>query len=216
LNALDYKPNRTLTIGSTGAGKSTHAARYIKLHPAKYKFVYDWQGGEFAHRLNQLLLKNPDEIKDAIEKRSPVICIDGETMFDNPESDGFDWFCETILETCDELPGQKLIVVDELQECISPNKMPLAFARMLRLGRRKMADTLCIGTAANALHNVGRNLVTDFNCFRCTDDTALAYPTSLGLDKEEIRALDDGEFINLNLRTGEQKKLALWEKKSTP
>lgn len=216
LNNLEYKATRALILGTTGTGKTTLASRYVFQHPAPLILIYDWQGGEFAKRLGAPLAESRTHLAHMLESKAfRVICYDAENAESDPESAGFDWFCGMVFEVCGWIPGRKLIVIDEGQELIDARNIPESFRVLLRRGRRRMIDTVFIADAANVIHNIGRNQVSDLYHFRGTDENAMDYAEGLGVTPDEIRGLDDLEFIHVNTRTGEKKKLALVHEKSS-
>lgn len=214
LNNLDYKANSYLVLGVKRTGKSTLASRLVHLHPAPLVLIYDWQGGEFAHRLGAPLAQNREDLAALIDAGHRIVCYDAESGEAEPEGDGFDWFCEMAFELSGTTAGRKLIVVDESQDLIDPYNIPDSLKKVLTRGGRREMDTCLIGSAANALHNVGRNQVSELFCFRCVDENARKFPVSLGLDDQRIKSLPDCRFIHLDMRTGQQNELGLWDKKS--
>jgi hypothetical protein len=109
------------------------------------------------------------------------------------------------------IPGRKLFVVDECQDLIDPYNMPEPFGDILSRGGRRMIDTCLIGRSANALQTESRDQVSELYCFRLVDGNSLKYPASLKLDADQVQALPDTHFVFKDLRTGEQKKLALYD-----
>jgi hypothetical protein len=212
INELNYQARRLLLLGVTGTGKTTLACRLVYSHPAPLVLIYDWQGAEFAQRLGATPAESREELAARIESGERLVCYDAESSENEPEGDGFTWFCEMAFEVAGRTPGRKLVVVDECQELIDPWKIPDGLGKLLSRGRRRMVDTCLLGSAANALHSVGRNQVTEAYFFRTTDENALKYPASLGLDTDEIRDLKNTEFVYRNNVTGEKEKLALWDK----
>jgi hypothetical protein len=188
------------------------ACRLIYSHPAPLVLIYDWQGGEFAHRLGVKAVESRAELATRIEGGERLVCYNAEQGEGDPQGDGFEWFCEMAFEVAGATPGRKLFVVDECQELIDPWKIPDGLGKLLSRGRRRMVDTCLVGSAANALHSVGRNQVTEAYFFRTTDENSLKYPASLGINTDEIRDLKNTELVYRNNVTGEKQRLALWEK----
>ena len=214
INDLNYNARRALILGQSGMGKSTLATRLIYSHPAPLKLVYDWDGGEYAHRLGVKPAISRDEIAEKIEAGEELVCYRAELGEEDPTGAGFEWFCDMAFEVSGSTPGRKLFVVDEVHDLIDPWTMPEHLGRILRAGRRRMMDTCLVGEAANAINSVGRNQVSELYLFRNTDDKALEFPKSLKMDVEEIRNLPKTHFIYRDRETGEAKKLALWQNAS--
>lgn len=218
LNNLDYKARSVLILGVKRTGKSTLASRLIHSHPAPLVLVYDWQGGEFGRRLNEKGYNSREEVLQAIEEGRRVVCYNAERGEHKSEikTEGFDWFCDMAFEISGQLPGRKLLCVDELHDLIDPYNIPEPLGDILGRGGRRMMDTCLIGASANALHSESRNQISELYCFRCVDDNALKYPKSLGLDPAQIRGLPDCRFMFWDARTGEKKELELWGGKRMP
>jgi hypothetical protein len=180
--------------------------------------VYDWQGGEFAHRLHEKGINSREEVAQAIQAGRRVICYNAEKgeAKEDIQGAGFEWFCEMSFDVAGAIPGRKLFGADECQGLMDPYNIPEPLGDILARGGRRMMDTCLIGTAANALHGDGRNQVSELYCFRCIDDNAVKYPKSLGIDPQEVRALPDCRFISFDARTGEKKELELWDGKRRP
>lgn len=216
INDLDYKPRRVLVLGVSGTGKSTLTARLIHTHPAPLVLVYDWQGGEFGRRLGGRLCASREELAEAIDGGTRLVCYDAEVGEQDPQGAGFEWFCEMAFEVSGVTPGRKLVVADDCHDLLDPWNMPPALGKLLGRGRRRLVDTCLIGEAANCLQTKARNQVSELYVFRCTDENSLKYPASVGLDIEKVKNLQDTHFIYRDMRTGDQKELDLWGQKSKP
>jgi hypothetical protein len=215
LNNFHYNARRILILGTTGQGKTTAALRLVRLLPADLIFVYDWQGGEFAERIGVAGTDSRAVVGQKIEEGQRIICYNpGDKLGEAAQLDDFDWWCDMVMEVSGRVPGRKLAVIDEADELMTNQKIPDALYRILKRGRRRQIDTILIASAANAMHNKGRNQVSELFCFKCVDENALTYPTSLGLDGATIAQLAPGRFSHLNLVTGQRMELALWDGKS--
>lgn len=199
-------------------GKSTLAARLIHLWQADIIFIYDWQEGEFADRLGAFLCTTPAEVAHRIEQGQRIICYDPQIEMDDDYEEklaaNFKWWCKMVMEVCSQLPGEKLVVVDENHDLQSAYKLPSGQRWLVTKGRRKRINTILMASGANGLHNTVRNNLSELYCFRCTDENALEYPASLGIDKEQIKTLPKTHFLHRDRATGEVKKLALWDEES--
>lgn len=215
INDLDYNAQRILILGTTGTGKTTCASRLIHLHPADLVLIYDWQAGEFAHRLGVLPSHTRDAVALRIEQGQRIVCYDPQIPFggdmDQVQADDFAWFCEMAMEVGGQMPGVKLVVIDEAHDLMSVYKIPWPLRGLLARGRRRRIDTILVASAANAVHSTGRNQVSELYCFKCTDENALEYPVSLGLDKQEVKDLPKTHFIHKDNESGEMLRLALWD-----
>jgi hypothetical protein len=191
-------------------------------HPAPLVLVYDWQGGEFAHKLGAKSAVDRQGLEELITRGERVVCYEAELGESSPSEEGFEWFCGMAFELSGVTPGRKLIVIDECQELIDPWNIPPGLGKILSRGRRREMDTCLIGRSANALQTTARDQVNELYCFRMVDGNSLKYPTSLGIDEEKLKTLKDTHFIYRDGRTGKQMDLDLWgrrvksEKPPTP
>lgn len=178
-------------------------------------WAFDWQGGEIASRLGGARAYTHEEFARRIDAGARLVCYIVRDDLEAAQIDEeFDWFCDFTFELAGQLPGRKLIVVDESQDLIDPWNIPPGFERILCRGGRRMIDTVVCGSSANALEGTARNQVSELYCFRCVDDNAVKYPKSVGIDPEKVKALPDTHFIFKDMRTGRQNNLDLWGLKS--
>jgi hypothetical protein len=217
INNLDYPARRIVVMGTTRTGKTTLAARLAHSHPAPLVLIFDWQGGEFASRLGEKVASTREELAAQIDSGRRVICY---YPYHIPEknieewAEEFDWFSAMVFELAGKTPGRKLFVIDEAQDVMDPWNVPDGLSAILTKGGRRMIDTCVLSRSGNAINTVGRDQVNEVYCFRLTDDNSLKYPKALGMDPEEVKTLKDTHFIYRNTRTGEEKKLALWDRKA--
>lgn len=187
------------------------------LHPAPYKFVYDWQGGEFHSKLGGDFCDGRDTLIDRIESGPGLISYGGPQCEEDPEGEEFEWWCNLVFEASGQIPARKVVAIDESQDLNSPHVIPPGLTRILTRGRRRRMDSILAASAANQIHNTGRNQVTEFYCFRCIDKNSLLYPASLGIDPDEVQKLEDGEFIFKDMRSNsDPRKLDLFEGSTKP
>lgn len=210
-NNLQYQARRVLILGTSGTGKSTLIAKLIDSHPAQLVLVYDWQGGEICKRVSGLLVTSRAAFVEAVEAGHRIVCYDAETGEEDEKGAGFDWFCETCFTIAGEVSGRVLIVVDECQELIDPQNLPEPLGDILSRGRRREMDTCIAARSANALETEARDQVTELYVFRLVDERSLKYPKSVGLDADAILNLPDTSLVYRDMRTGEQKRLELWD-----
>jgi NADH/NAD ratio-sensing transcriptional regulator Rex len=213
LNNFEYKASSVLILGTKRCGKTTYSVRYIDKYPGEVVVVYDWQGGEIAHRVGGHLVDSRDALAEKLDDGEvKVICYNAEVAEKDPKGEGFEWFCHFCFEALGQFAGSKLVVVDELQDLITSHDVPEALLTLLTRGGRRQIDTLLVASQSNAIHNQCRNQITEIVVFRTLDENALKYPAALGMEIEEIKALPDCRFLHKSCRTGDQKKLDLWEK----
>ena len=199
-------------------GKTTLAARVVHLHPADLVLIYDWQEGEFARRLGAPLCTTREEVAHRIEQGHRVVCYDPQIPFEDEieerQQEDFAWWCKMVMEVAAHFPGIILAVIDENHDLMTAHKMPAAERWLLSKGRRRRIDTLLVAAAANAIHNSGRNQISELYCLGCVEKNALDFPASLGLDPDEIKALPPTHFIHWDRRSRKITKLDLWGEKS--
>jgi hypothetical protein len=191
------------------------ALRLIYLLPAKVVFIYDWQEGEISKRLGIDATGDRAELQRKISAGDRIIAYDpGDELSEEEQQEDFAWWCKMVREVSGLVPGRKLAIVDESQDLMTTQRIPIELYRLLARGRRREIDTVLIASAANAIHGKGRNQVSELFCFKCVDDNALDYPVSLKMDGEKIQALEKGHFLHKSLETGKIMELALWDGES--
>jgi hypothetical protein len=189
------------------------ALRLIYLLPAKVVFLYDWQEGEISKRLGAEATADRSVLQSKIVSGERIIAYDpGDELTEEEQQVDFAWWCRMVREVSGLIEGRKLAIIDESQDLMTTNRIPIELYRLLARGRRREIDTVLIASAANAIHGKGRNQVSELFCFKCVDENALDYPASLGLDREKIQELPKGHFVHKSLETGKMMELALWEK----
>lgn len=200
--------NVTIVAGVSSSGKSTFALRYLVNAKLTARFLFDPDAGEFNPRLGEFAdrLKLPPA-RDVYEL-GLALC-DGWVPYDphhffpgRPEV-GFQFFCEWAFEKCGEIPGEKVLVVDEAWQYCSPQSIPQELANVARTGRKVGLRLMIITQEPNRLNASLINAASEVVCFRLQSDPALnTVKRDWQMDPEEIKALAPLHFVARNMDTG--------------
>lgn len=202
---LNHQANKTLITGSSGTGKSSFFNSLFLNSEYDYKFLFDTEG--------EFLIRNPHLEKFLCEDFSSIekveknrLCIFDPSSLEESLEESFAVFSQIVFDLSEILEGKKLFGSDELQLSNSVSDLSEGFGKCLEVGRRRGLDTMFIAQAPNLMHNRLRNQATRVVSFRLTSIPALKYITQeFGFEKHEstIQTLQDGEFLERNLRTGD-------------
>lgn len=199
--------NVTVNAGQSGSGKSSLAIRYLLNARLAYRFLFDADAGEkqrdvgeFAARLR--LEPARDELGLAESLCRGWVAFEPWAMFPgNPES-ALDWFCRWAFELCARLPGEKIIVIDEIWKYCSPNAIPFPLARIVKEGRKRGLRLLVNIQEPHRLNGRIAAEMSELICFRLTLPRALDFAEEYGFDRAEVAALAPMHCIARNLDTG--------------
>ncbi len=199
---LDYTGEKTviLCMGVSEYGKSTFTVRYLLNAHYDCVFIFDLDD-EYSDRLLLRPAYTPEELNAA--------CLDGWCCFDPKPTYGgnlekaINDFCEFAVRKSEELPGKKLLVIDELWRYCGPNKIPSALVEAIQ-GRKKGLGVLLNTQQPNSLPSTVRNEATEIVCFCLQDENAfdVVKRTPFSLDPEEISRLPKLHFVARNLKGG--------------
>lgn len=197
----------TIVAGTSGSGKSTFAVRYLLNAPLALRFLFDPEPGEFDPRegefANRLMLPS---VSDWYGLQTSLVkgwtCFDPHTMFPGQPDEAFAVFCEWVFAVCGQIPGEKVMVVDEAWKYITPRREPVELAQCVRSGRKRGLSCMFLTQTPHLLHASIRNECSELVCFTLDDDTCLAFPEQKGLDPDEVRRLPKLRFIARNCRSG--------------
>lgn len=210
---LLHKPNKVLICGASGTGKSTYYIRYVlnsHTHLYEKTFVFDHQG-EFAFRTGLPVAETPEQLEEQYERG--FVLFDPAEMFTSSVVDGWAFLCEWAFVKAKENPDQKsLIACDEMQAFSDNRDFPTEMQWVIEMGRKFGLDFAGAAQQVNLLPNRFRNQTTETVSFRNTDALVLKWMAGLGFDIEQLKTLEDGEFISrLNDGSEERGKIFLAE-----
>lgn len=192
---LQFGTKRQVTIcaGVGQSGKSTFSFRYLINGPFACRFVFDPEG-EASERLGIPPAGTPYELSLALCRG--WVLFDPDVMFPGRRAESFAFFCDWSFEMASRLPGQKVLMVDEVWKFISPQKVPPELSTCVQTGRKRGLSMVFNTQLPNKLHLSLRNECSELVCFRLQDSAVLEFPAERGFNPEELRSLPDLHFIS--------------------
>jgi len=199
---VENKRSVTICAGVGQSGKSTFAFRYLINGDFTARFIFDPEG-EAAQRLQLAPARDVYDLGLALCSSGGWVIFDPHTLFPGRVADGCAFFCEWTFEMASRLPGQKVLMVDEVWKFISSQKVPEELALCVQTGRKRGLGTVLNTQLPNKLHLALRNECSELVCFRLQDSAVLEFPVERGFNAEELRALPDLHFISRAEQGGE-------------
>jgi len=128
---VENKRSVTICAGVGQSGKSTFAFRYLINGDFTARFIFDPEG-EAAQRLQLAPARDVYDLGLALCSSGGWVIFDPHTLFPGRVADGCAFFCEWTFEMASRLPGQKVLMVDEVWKFISSQKVPEELALCVR------------------------------------------------------------------------------------
>jgi DNA helicase HerA-like ATPase len=206
---LQFDAQQTVIVvaGVSGSGKSTFALRYlVGAQHLVCRFIFDPRG-EFAERLKLVPAETVEELECAIE--DGFVIFDPHKMFPGNPTAALEWFAGWVFQRCHELPGCKLLLVDEVWKYTSPHTIPLSLAMCVQEGRKGGLGTMFCTQRPNRINEAILNEITEFVCFLLKGNHALETAEDHGHDPDEIRELPKGAFVSVT-EDGRTARGRLW------
>jgi hypothetical protein len=202
MNPLQLETKRMVVIcaGCGQKGKSTFSLRWAINGDFSCRFIFDPEG-EASTRLGIPAAGDAYELSLALIRQ--WVIFDPNVMFPGRHDEAFAFFCEWVFEMASRLPGQKLMMVDEVWKYISTQKVPPELATCVQTGRKRGLAIIFNTQLPNKLHLALRNECSELVCFRLQDSAVLDYPLERGFNPEELRSLPDLHFISRSEKSGE-------------
>lgn len=206
---LGSKRAVTVIAGLSGYGKNTAVLRYLVNADLTARFMFDPESGEwnpdlgeFADRLQ--LEPTCDGYHLALHLTRPGgwVAFDPHFLFPGNPAAGLDFFCEWAFEKSFAMPGEKSIVVDELWNYVSPQKMPMGIRKAALSGRKAKLKLIVITQEPARMNETLQGAVSEVVCFRLQSEKQLAFVRSIGFDPDEISQLPPLAFVSRNLDSG--------------
>jgi len=189
----------TICAGLSGTGKSTFALRYLVNAPLAVRFCFDAEG-EFAARLGLPPSREPYDLQ--LHACQGWVLFDPHKLFEGRMDEAFAFFCEWAYRFSERVPGQKVLVVDEVWKYCTPAAIPEELALVTQSGRKRGLALLVNTQLPNKINGSILNEVSEFVCFRLQLDRALEKVVEYGVDAEELKALPNLSFVARNLDSG--------------
>jgi hypothetical protein len=112
------------------------------------------------------------------------------------------FFCEWAWDKCATIPGEKIIVIDEVWRYCSPQSIPVELATIVQSGRKRGLHLLVNTQEPNRLNSSVLNGVSEFICFKLQSRPALDLVSNYGFDPDEVQRLQQFQCIARNLDSG--------------
>ncbi len=190
----------TLVQGLSRTGKTTLCLRYmVSDRKLSTRFVFD-PLGVMASTCGLFAAETEEELVCAAEEG--FCFFDSSHLFPGQREAGFAWFAEKTYELSKKLKGRKLLFVDEVWKHCSPHSIPLPLAEWVQDGAKWGCECLFATQTPTKLNGAITGQLTEAVSFRLQERNALEYAEGLGFDAQELKALQMGKFIALNLFSG--------------
>lgn len=193
------RANVTAIIGSTGSGKGSRMKWILGREKFDRLAIFDPEGeyAEFGQVVNSLgglvaLLKKPN---------FRAVFVPSEN--DKAKKIQFDAFCQIAAGDDSGIGGHCAVVVDELAEVTTPSWAPPGWRKVCNKGRKR--GLIVYGMSqypAQVDKAFWGACTTIFSGRLITPAHARAMSEQIGVRPEEIRALPDLHFIEIDIRTG--------------
>ena len=190
-----------VVAGNSGSGKSTFVIRYLLNGKFSARFIFDPRG-EYAVRFKRRAVALPSELTASLQTGYTIF--DPHPKFPGDENRAFENFCEWSHHMAGKILGRKIFFVDEVWKHCSPNKIPLALARIVQDGRKNGITLITSTQRPNRINEAILNECNELVSFRLRGRNALniltAYDEEFPVD--ELPQLTPLHFIARNLDTG--------------
>ncbi len=197
----------TVNAGMSGSGKSSLGIRYLLNAPLSYRFLFDPDPGErnltlgeFADRLKLPPARDQAELAENLCRG--WIAFDPWTLFPGKVEEAFDWFCRWTFEVCGRLPGDKLLVVDEVWKYCSPVSIPFWLTRVVKEGRKRGLRLMVNIQEPHRLSGRISAEMSELICFRLQLPRALEWLGPFDVEAQEVARLAPLQFVARNLDSG--------------
>jgi DNA helicase HerA-like ATPase len=127
---------------------------------------------------------------------------DPHQLFCGRLDEAFAFFCEWAWEMSAAIPGQKVIIVDEVWKRCSPHSIPIELANIVHSGRKRGLHLLVNTQEPNRINSSILGAVSESVCFRLQSRLALDVVESYGFERDEVSGLEPMQFVARNLDSG--------------
>lgn len=200
--AMDHRFQKSVTvIGGVGqSGKTTFGNRFLVNGEFQLRFIFDPEN-EAAERLG--LAPTRTEFDLLAHLLRGWILFDPEYLFGCDYERAFDFFCEWVFAKCEQLPGAKAFMVDEVWKLCPNRTIPYDLSNIVRTGRKRGMASVFLTQTPNELPGVILNEVTEFVAFRLQSEAALTLAEKRGFNRQEIATLPNLHFVSRSDLGGE-------------
>lgn len=140
--------------------------------------------GEAAQRLGLSPTRSPYDL--AVHLIRGWVLFDPHGMFPVNLDGALAFFCEWAYAKSSRLPGQKILMIDEVWKFISTQRLPAELATCLQTGCKRGLAMIFNTQLPNWLHLAIRNECSEAVMFRLNDSSCLDFAVERGFDAAEI------------------------------
>ena len=189
----DFKKSVNVIGGVGQSGKTTFANRLLVNGDFDFRFVFDPEN-EAAEKFK--LSPTRSEYDLATHLIRGWIFFDPEALFGSDYERAFAFFCEWVYAKCAELPGSKIIMVDEVWKLCPNRTIPTELSNIVRTGLKRGLASMFLTQTPNELPGVILNEVTEFVSFRLQSEAALTLADKRGFNRDELANLPNVHFVS--------------------
>lgn len=201
-----------LVEGLSRTGKTTFCLRYLNARARSLGFVafiFD-PLGVMAATCASAAAESEAELIAALDSGERLIFFDPTLTFPGNRLGAAEWFFRWSYARAQTMPGRKTLFVDEVWKLCSPQQIPQALAEWVQDGAKWGMECLFATQTPNKLNSTITGQLTEVVSFRLQERNALEFNEGLSLDPDELRALQPGSFVALNLFSGGERRGRLW------
>ena len=195
-----------LVTGMSGKGKSTLVRRLVAKDRAPWKFAFDTFKKEFTRFMDWPLVIDAPGLLAQVKAGRPSAFFSA-PLFPGDRIEGFNFWIRWVYEVGKELPGRKLVVIEEIEKTTAHRNSPLApaFSEMLDEGRAAQFDVMMIAQRVSTVSELVRAQTTEICTFQHVDGNQLAWLEAEGFDPVAVAKMARGEYLWRDRETGQQR-----------
>jgi hypothetical protein len=197
---LSHVAVHQLISGMSGKGKSTFARKLAIAHRARWKFGFEsWKREFSAPAPNGLswarCVDEPGLRRAVMEGRHSAFY--SAPLFPGDRIAGFNFWATWIANVGKQLPGGKLIIVEEIEATTEHRNSKLcpAFAEILDELRGAKFDVIMVAQRVSTVNELVRAQTTDIITFQHVDPNQLKWLEAEQFNRSAVEVLKRGEYI---------------------
>jgi hypothetical protein len=204
---FDGEPVIAAVVGCQGQGKSTLQRQLLRSWNASVIAIFDHKA-QFERLLPAFGARSKVEMEAALAQTHSV-CFVPWKLYGEQFEDAFQDFCLWFWARQQKMSGRKLLVFDEAGDMVPEahslwKKHPLR--KFTNTGREFGCDVLTAAQAPTDIPLKFRNQVTDWYVFKLGAVECLDPLLNKGFKWADVDALQRGQFIHYNGKTGELRR----------